>query len=308
MPMQQSEATHAYLMRGRPISERIIKYVLLGCGAISIGTTAGIVLVLIFETQAFFSEVPFTAFFFDTQWTPLFADKHFGIWPLVTGTFLTSAIAVGTALPLGLLAAIYLSEFAALRLRRILKPMLEILAGIPTVVYGYFALTLVTPFLQSFIPGLSGFNALGPGLVMGIMILPIIASLSEDAIFSVPSTFREAAYALGGTKLGTTFRVVLPSAFSGIGAAVILGVSRALGETMIVAIAAGQQPILTLNPMVPIETMTAFIVQVSLGDTPTGTIEYRTIFAVGMMLFLFTFGLNIVAYRLRRRITGGMPL
>jgi phosphate transport system permease protein len=186
--------------------------------------------------------------------------------------------------------------------------MLEVLAGIPTVVYGYFALTLVTPFLQAFIPGLAGFNALGAGLVMGIMILPIVASLSEDAIYAVPSTLREAAYALGATKLSTIFQVVLPSAFSGIGASVILGISRALGETMIVAIAAGQQPILTLDPRVPIETMTAYIVQVSLGDTPTGTLEYRTIFAVGMVLFLFTFALNLVAHRLRRRITGGALL
>jgi phosphate transport system permease protein len=306
--MPPNSAIHTYLTQQRPASERLVKYLLFGCSAISIATTTGIVFVLIFETLGFFREVPLTAFLFDTQWTPLFADKHFGIWVLASGTFLTSIIAVGTAVPLGLLAAIYLSEFAGASLRRVLKPMLEILAGIPTVVYGYFALTLVTPFLQKFVPGLSGFNALGAGLVMGIMILPIIASLSEDAIFSVPATLKEAAYALGGTRLTTTFRVVLPSAFSGIGAAVILGISRALGETMIVAIAAGQQPRLTLDPRVPIETMTAYIVQVSQGDTPTGTIEYRTIFAVGMMLFLFTFALNIVAFRLRRRITGGAPL
>jgi phosphate transport system permease protein len=303
--MTGSEST-AQLHQARPISERLIKYVLFGCGAISIATTAGIIFVLLFETIAFFRKVSFAQFFLDTQWTPLFADQqHFGIWPLVAGTFLTSGIAIATAVPLGLLAALYLSEFAKVGVRRILKPMLEILAGIPTVVYGYFALTMVTPFLQNFIPGLSGFNALGAGLVMGVMILPIIASLSEDAIYSVPSNLREAAYALGATKLSTTFQVVLPSAFSGIGAAVILGISRALGETMIVAIAAGQQPRFTLDPRVPIETMTAYIVQVSLGDTPNGTLEYQTIFAVGALLFMFTFMLNLVAHRLRRRMTGG---
>lgn len=306
--MQENDARHVHLTQPRPISERFIKYVLFACAAISIATTAGIIAVLLFETATFFEEVSFAQFFLDSQWTPLFADKHFGIWPLVAGTVLTSGIAIFTAVPLGLLAALYLSEFSKAHTRRILKPILEILAGIPTVVYGYFALTLVTPFLQKFIPGLAGFNALGPGLVMGIMILPIIASLSEDAIYSVPGNLREAAYALGATKLSTTFQVVLPSAFSGIGAAVILGVSRALGETMIVAIAAGQQPNLTLDPRRAVETMTAYIVQVSLGDTPTGTLEYRTIFAVGMMLFLFTFALNVVAFRMRRRITGGVPL
>lgn len=303
--MTGSEST-AQLHQARPISERFIKYVLFGCGAISIATTAGIISVLLFETIGFFRRVSFAQFFLDTQWTPLFADQqHFGIWPLVAGTFLTSGIAIATAVPLGLLAALYLSEFAKVGVRRVLKPMLEILAGIPTVVYGYFALTMVTPFLQYLVPGLSGFNALGSGLVMGVMILPIIASLSEDAIYSVPSNLREAAYALGATKLSTTFQVVLPSAFSGIGAAVILGISRALGETMIVAIAAGQQPRFTLDPRVPIETMTAYIVQVSLGDTPNGTLEYQTIFAVGALLFTFTFMLNLVAHRLRRRMTGG---
>jgi phosphate transport system permease protein len=305
--MPASEAV-TQLHQARSFSERLVKYLLLGCAGISIATTAGIILVLVFETLSFFREVSLAQFFLDTQWTPLFANKHFGIWPLVAGTFLTSAIAIGTAVPLGLLAAVYLSEFAGIALRRVLKPMLEILAGIPTVVYGYFALTLMTPLLQRFIPGLGGFNALGPGLVMGVMILPIIASLSEDAIYSVPSTLREASYALGATKLSTTFHVVLPSAFSGIGAAVILGISRALGETMIVAIAAGQQPRFTLDPRVAIETMTAYIVQVSLGDTPTGTLEYRTIFAVGMLLFTFTFLLNLVAHRLRRRIVRGTVL
>jgi len=271
----------------------------------SIVTTVGIVAVLLGETVGFFQEVSFAQFFGDTQWTPLFADKHFGIWPLLTATLLTTVVAVVTALGLGLLAAVYLSEFAPERLRRVLKPLLEILAGVPTVVYGYFALTFVTPLLQKFIPGLAGFNALSPGLVMGVMILPIIASLSEDALYAVPASLREGAYALGASRLSAIFRVILPSAFSGIGAAVILGVSRAVGETMIVAIAAGQQPRLTLDPRVPIETLTAYIVQVSLGDTPTGTLEYSTIFAVGMTLFLMTLALNLVASRLRGRILKG---
>lgn len=289
----------------RPASERLIAGVLFACAAVSVVTTAGIILVLAVETAGFFSEVPIEQFLWDTQWTPLFAQKHFGIWPLVAGTALTSAIAIATALPLGLLAAIYLSEFAPERLRRVLKPVMEVLAGIPTVVYGYFALMFVTPLLQRFIPGLLGFNALSPGIVMGVMILPIIASLSEDAIYAVPTSLREGAYALGASKLATIFRVILPSAFSGIGASVVLGISRAIGETMIVAIAAGQQPRLTLDPRLPVETMTAYIVQVSLGDTPTGTLEYRTLFTVGMALFLFTFVLNIIAHRLRGRVQKG---
>jgi phosphate transport system permease protein len=243
--------------------------------------------------------------FGDTQWTPLFADRHFGIWPLVCGTLLTTVIAMVVAAPLGLLAAVYLSEYAADDARKVLKPLLELLAGVPTVVYGYFALTFATPMLMKVVPGLSGFNALGPGVVMGLMIVPIVASLSEDAIFAVPASLREGAYALGAGKVQTTFRVVVPAAFSGIAAAMILGVSRAIGETMIVAIAAGQQPRLTLDPRVPVETMTAYIVQVSLGDTPTGTLEYRTIFTVGLGLFLMTLCLNLVSQRLRRRILKG---
>ncbi|MBI4714591.1 MAG: phosphate ABC transporter permease subunit PstC, partial [Nitrospirae bacterium] len=217
------------------------------------------------------------------------------------GTFLTSIIAMSVALPMGLLSAIYLSEYASPVTRGVIKPALELLAGIPTVVYGYFALLLVTPILQIFIPSLAGFSALAPGIVMGLMIVPMVSSLSEDAMHAVPKTLREGAYALGSSKLRTAFRVVVPAALSGIAASFILAVSRAIGETMIVAIAAGQQPRLTLNPMVPIETMTAYIVQVSLGDTPTGTLEYRTIFAVGMMLFLSTFLLNLFSYFLHRR-------
>ncbi len=284
------------------VSERIIELALLGCGLLSVFTTAGIIAVLAFETFGFFSEVSFGDFFLDTEWTPLFAQKRFGIWPLVGGTLLTSSIAIGVALPFGLLAAIYLSEFSGAGLRRVLKPALEILAGVPTIVYGYFALVFVTPVLQRIIPGLSGFNSLGPGVVMGIMIIPMISSLSEDALRAVPNTLREGALALGAGRVPTVLRVVLPAASSGIAASVILAISRAIGETMIVAIAAGQQPRLTLDPRVPIETMTAFIVQVSMGDTPTGTVEYRTIFAVGATLFIITLLMNLLSQRIRRRL------
>jgi phosphate transport system permease protein len=281
--------------------EFVIEWALLLCALLSIGTTAGIVVVLAVETFAFLREVPIADFLFGTEWTPLFATPSFGVLPLVAGTILVSAIAMAGALPMGLLSAIYLSEYAPRGVRRAIKPILEILAGVPTVVYGYFALLFVTPILQQFIPGLAGFNALGPGIVMGIMILPLVSSLSEDAMQGVPRGLREGAYALGATRMQTSLRVVLPAAFSGITAAFILAASRAIGETMIVAIAAGQQPRLTANPLVPVETMTAYIVQVSLGDTPQGTLEYRTIFAVGMLLFLGTFGLNLVSAWLRER-------
>lgn len=286
--------------RAVPPVERAIGLVLVLCGVASVLTTAGIVAVLAGETFAFFREVPLWAFLGDTQWTPLFAEKHFGIWPLVCGTFLTSAIAVGTALPFGLMSAIYLSEFAPHGLRAALKPALEVLAGVPTVVYGYFALVTVTPLLQRFIPGLSGFNALSAGLVMGVMIVPVIASLSEDALSAVPDSLREGALALGAGRLPTVLQVVVPAARSGILAAVLLAVARAVGETMIVAIAGGQQPNLTLDPRVAVETMTAYIVQVSMGDTPAGTLEYRTIFAVGTSLFLLTFAFNALGQRFAR--------
>ncbi len=281
--------------------EWLIERALLLCACLSVLTTLGIILVLSFETLAFLREVPLWAFLTGTEWTPLFANPQFGVLPLVVGTLLVSAIAMVVAMPMGLLAAIYLSEYAPGRLRRIVKPVLEILAGVPTVVYGYFALTFVTPLLQQVLPGLAGFNALSPGIVMGIMIMPTVSSLSEDAMRAVPQGLRAGSYALGATRMQTALQVVVPAAFSGITAAFILAVSRAIGETMIVAIAAGQQPRLTLSPFVPIETMTAYIVQVSLGDTPQGTIEYRTIFAVGMLLFLMTFGLNLVSTWLRER-------
>ncbi|MEE8575550.1 MAG: phosphate ABC transporter permease subunit PstC [Thermodesulfobacteriota bacterium] len=283
------------------IKERLIESALFLCALASIFTTIGIIGVLVFETFDFFAQVSVIEFLTDTQWTPLFADKHFGIMPLFAGTFLTTAIAMIVALPIGLVSAIYLSEYAPERVRSVVKPMLEVLAGVPTVVYGYFALLFVTPFLQSFIPGLSGFNAISPGIVMGIMIIPIISSLSEDAMHAVPQGLREASLALGSTRLQTSVKVVLPSALSGVSASCILGISRAVGETMIVAIAAGLQPRLTLNPLVPIETVTAYIVQVSLGDTPFGSIAYKTIFAVGMSLFVATFILNLFSFYLRRR-------
>ena len=281
--------------------EFLIEWALFLCALLSIGTTAGIILVLAVETFAFLREVPVTDFLFGTNWTPLFATPSFGVLPLVVGTVMVSTIAMAVALPMGLLSAIYLSEYAPLGVRRLVKPVLEILAGVPTVVYGYFALLFVTPLFQRVLPDLAGFNALSPGIVMGIMILPLVSSLSEDAMQGVPRGLREGAYALGATKMQTSLRVVLPAAFSGITAACILAASRAIGETMIVAIAAGQQPRLTSSPMVPIETMTAYIVQVSLGDTPQGTLEYRTIFAVGMLLFLGTFVLNLVSSWLRAR-------
>ncbi len=287
--------------RRRAIVEFVIERSLFFCAAGSIFVTVGIIGVLLFETVEFLREVPVLEFLFGTEWTPLFANKHFGVLPLVSGTLLASLIAMIVALPAGLLTAIYLSEYAATSVRRIVRPLLEILAGVPTVVYGYFALQFVTPLLQQFIPDLAGFNALGPGIVMGLMILPLISSLSEDALHNVPSSLREGSYALGSTKMQTAVRIVVPAAFSGISAAAILAVSRAIGETMIVAIAAGQQPRLTLDPRVPVETMTAYIVQVSLGDTPAGTLEYQTIFAVGMLLFISTFALNLASTWLRNR-------
>jgi phosphate transport system permease protein len=249
----------------------------------------------------FFSEVSLLEFLTAREWTPLFSDARHGILPLLAGTMLTSAIALAVAVPFGLLSAVYLSEFAPASLRRTLKPALELLAGVPTIVYGYFALVFLTPILQTFIPNLSGFNALSAGIVMGIMIIPMISSLSEDALRAVPTGLREAAYGLGSTKLSAIFRVVLPAATSGVMASIILALSRAVGETMIVAIAAGQQPRFTFDPRVPIETMTTYIVQISMGDVPAGTREYRTIFAVGSALFVLTFVMNVFSQRLARR-------
>ena len=283
------------------VKEKIIEGVLLFFALITIFTTLGIIWVLLSESFLFFKEVSIVDFITDSQWTPLFAQKHFGIMPLLTGTLLTTFVAILVALPLGLTIAIYLNEYAPRSFRKTVKPMLEILAAVPTVVYGFFALIVVTPFLQSVIPGMSGFNALSAGIVMGIMIIPFISSLSEDALYAVPNSLREAAYGMGSTRLQTTFKVLVPAASSGIVSSVILALSRAIGETMIVSIAAGQQPRLTLNPLVPIETVTAYIVQVSLGDVPHGSLEYRTIFAAGITLFLFTLVLNNISFYINRK-------
>ncbi len=281
--------------------EWAVKIIFGAFAAISVATTIGIIYTLIFETVAFFRKVPIWKFFTQTQWTPLFADAQFGIFVLISGTVLTSVIAIVVALPIGLLSAICLSEYAPRGVRAWLKPTLEILAGVPTVVYGYFALLFVTPLLKTVIPGLQGFNALSAGLVLGISIIPLVASLSEDAIYAVPRSLKEGAYALGLTKREAITGVVLPAALSGIVASFILAVSRAIGETMIVTIAAGQNPTLTLNPTVPIMTMTAYIVQVSSGDTPAGSLAYQTLFAVGMTLFVLTLLLNIFSFWFVRR-------
>lgn len=281
--------------------QAIVKLICGAFAAISIFTTIGIVLTLIFETAAFFQEVSLTQFLTETRWTPLFASKQFGIMVLVSATIMISFISILVAMPLGLLAAICLSEYAQPNVRRVLKPILEILAGVPTVVYGYFALLTVTPLLQRFLPGLQAFNALSAGLVLGIMITPLVASLSEDALYSVPRSLKDGAYALGATKRETVTSVILPAALSGIVASLILAVSRAIGETMIVTLAAGANPTLGFNPFVPVMTMTAYIVQVSSGDAPHGTLVYKTIFAVGMTLFLLTLALNVFSFWFVRR-------
>jgi phosphate transport system permease protein len=288
--------------RARHFRERAIKVVLAACAYVSVLTTFGIVFVLFFETVNFFREVSIVEFFTSTTWSAAFANPQFGILVLVSGTLLTTLIAIAVALPVGLLAAIFLSEYASPRLRRWLKPALEILAGVPTIVYGYFALTFVTPLLRETIfPSMTIFNALSAGLVMGVMIIPTIASVSEDAIHAVPRSLREGAYALGATQRETATRIVLPAALSGIVAATILGISRAVGETMIVAVAAGNLAQLATNPLESVQTMTAFIVQVASGDTPTGSLTYNTIFAVGSTLFVMTLILNIVSYVFVRR-------
>lgn len=283
------------------IKEKIIEIILRATALITILTTIGIIWVLLSESLEFFKEVSIIDFVTDTQWTPLFANKHFGILPLISGTILTTIIAISVSLPIGLTIAIYLSEYAPKKLKKIIKPLLEILAAVPTVVYGFFALMVVTPFLQKLIPEMAGFNSLSAGIVMGIMIIPFISSLSEDALSAVPKSLRESSYALGATKLQTSFKVMVPAASSGIIVSVILAFSRAIGETMIVAIAAGQQPRLTFNPLVPVETITAYIVQVSLGDVQHDSLEYRTIFAAGITLFVFTFILNNISFWIRKK-------
>ena len=285
----------------RHVRERIIESVLFVSALFSVFVTIGIVYVLLSESFSFFRHVSVWDFLTDRQWTPLFDDAHYGIMVLLSGTLASSLVALLVAIPMGTVIAIYLSEFAPFSLREIAKPFLEMLGGVPTVVYGYFALLYVTPALQWLIPGLPGFNLLSAGLVMGIMIIPYISSLSEDAMRSVPMSMREGSYAMGATRFQTAVRVVTPAAFSGISAAYILGISRAVGETMILAVAAGMQPNLTWNPLEPAATITAFIVQVALGDLPHGSIGYQTIFAAGLTLMLLTLGFNILGHLLRRR-------
>lgn len=286
----------------KKITEGAIETILFLSALSSILITASIVVVLSYESFGFFKEIPIIEFLTGTQWTPLFAEPKFGILPLVAGTLLTTSIALLVALPLGLIAAIYLSEYASHKFRETVKPILELLAAVPTVVYGYFALLFLTPILQKIIPDLSGFNALSPGIIMGIMIIPYVSSVSEDAMKAVPMHIREGSYAMGATKFQTAFKVIIPAAFSGIAAAFIMGISRAIGETMVVAIAAGMMPNFTANPMEPVQTLTSYIVQVSLGDVPHGTIEFKTIFAAGITLFLMTLILNIIGAWLKKRI------
>jgi phosphate transport system permease protein len=285
----------------KKLSERIIETLLASSGLITILITIAIIWSLISQSFGFFRIVSVWTFLTDTEWTPLFSNKHYGILPLLSGTFLTTFIAIITAGPLGLIIAVYLSEYAPKQFRTSIKPALELLAAVPTVVYGFFALTVVTPFLKSFIPGMESFNALSAGLVMGIMIIPFISSLSEDALFAVPKSLREASYGMGATRFQTAFKVIVPAASSGIIVSIILAIARAIGETMIVAIAAGQQPILTLDPRKGVETVTAYIVQVSLGDVPHGSLEYKTIFAAGITLFVLTFILNNIGHRVKKR-------
>jgi phosphate transport system permease protein len=288
-------------LRYRKLRDRIVEAFLVAAGMVAVFTTLAIVAILLIESAAFFEHVSLFEFFTDTQWTPLFADAHYGILPLVAGTLTTTLVALIVAVPLGTTIAIYLSEFAPFQVRESVKPILELLGAVPTVVYGYFALTMVTPVLQWFMPELPGFNMLSAGLVIGLMIVPYVSSVSEDAMRAVPRYMREGSYAMGATRLQTALRVVVPGAFSGLAAAFILGISRAVGETMVVAIAAGMQPNLTFDPREPAATITAYIVQVSLGDLPHGSIGYQSIFAAGLVLMFITLIFNVVGFSLTRR-------
>lgn len=292
--------SEAFLQRRR-IRALVMGSILFGAAALSVFVTAAIIWILISESFIFFRHVPIVEFLTDTQWTPVFENARYGIWPLLSGTLTVAAVALLVAIPLGTVLAIYLSEYAPTQVREVVKPFLELLEGVPTVVYGYFALLFLTPILQKFIPGLAGFNMLSPGLIMGVMILPYVVSVSEDAMRAVPNHLREGAYALGFTRFQTAVKVVVPGALSGISAAYILGMSRAVGETMVVAIAAGQNPNFTFNPLEGAATITAYIVQISLGDLPHGSIAYASIFAVGLVLFLITLCFNILGFVLRRR-------
>jgi phosphate transport system permease protein len=285
----------------RNVKERVIELILMLAALSAVATTLSIVAILLYESLSFFKTVSIVDFLTDTQWTPLFEDAHYGIMPLVSGTLTTSAIALAVAVPVGTIGAIYLSEFASHRVRETVKPILELLVGVPTIVFGYFALLFLTPILQTIFPDLPGFNMLSAGIVMGIMIVPYISSVAEDAMRAVPMSMREGSYAMGATRFQTAIRVVTPAAISGIVAAYILGISRAVGETMVVAVAAGQQPILTFNPMESAATITAYIVQVALGDLPHGSVGYQSIFAAGLVLMIMTLFFNILGHVIRKK-------
>lgn len=290
-PYEEKSARYKKIER----KEKLIKVLLSMFAGVSVLTTIGIIAVLLSESVGFFREVSIVEFLTGTEWTALFSNPKFGVLPLVAGTLIVTAIGCIIAIPLGLGSAIYLSEYASKRTRKVLKPTLEILAGIPTIVYGYFALTVLSPMIRTLFPSSSVFNALSGGIAVGIMILPMISSLSEDAMKAVPESLREGAYALGCTKLEVATKVVVPAALSSIIASFILGISRAIGETMIVALAAGATPNMTLNPLESIQTMTAFIAQVASGDVSHGGLIYKTIFAVGLLLFCITLGLNVLS-------------
>ncbi|MGB3392439.1 MAG: phosphate ABC transporter permease subunit PstC [Stenotrophomonas sp.] len=297
VPLQPSDA----FLRRRHAIDTGIRLVLFVAAALSVLVTFGILYVLLSESLKFFTQVSIVDFLTDTQWTPVFEEKHFGIMTLLSGTLMTTAIALVVAVPAGTILALYLSEFAKPRLREVVKPFLELIAGVPTVAFGYFALLFLTPIFQSFIPGLARFNLLVSGVVIGIMILPYIVSMSEDAMRAVPDSLREGAYALGFTRLQTGLKVVTPAALSGVTAAYLLGMSRAVGETMVVAIAAGQQARIATNPLEGAATITSYIVQLSMGDLPHESIAYQTIFAAGLTLFALTFSFNLFAFWLRKR-------
>ena len=300
-PTKSEELISRSGLRYRKFRDRIIESLLLASGLVAVFTTLAIVVILLRESAAFFEHVTLKEFLTDTMWTPLFADAHYGIMPLVAGTLTTTMVALLVAVPVGTIIAIYLSEFASHRLRETVKPILELLGAVPTVVYGYFALLVVTPLLQKIFPELPGFNMLSAGLVIGLMIVPYVASVSEDAMRAVPRYMREGSYAMGATRLQTALRVVVPGAFSGLAAAFILGISRAVGETMVVAIAAGMQPNFTFDPREQAATITAYIVQVSLGDLPHGSIGYQSIFAAGLVLMLITLIFNVIGFSLTRK-------
>ncbi|CAM4068024.1 phosphate ABC transporter permease subunit PstC [Paenibacillus alkaliterrae] len=303
MDQAQTVNKELYEFKNKRVSimNKLMPVLLLLCASVSILTTFGIVVTLITETYHFFKVIPIFDFLFGTKWSPLIPPKSFGVLPLLSGTLLITVIACLVAIPLGLASAIYLSEYAPKRVRKIIKPILEVLAGVPTIVYGYFALSLITPMIQSVFGSAGVFNALSAGIVVGIMIIPMVSSLSEDAMSAVPRSLRDGAYALGATRFEVALKIVVPAAFSGIVASAVLAFSRAIGETMIVTLAAGSTPNMTINPLDSIQTMTAYIVQVSLGDTPHGSIEYGSIFAVGMTLFVITFLLNIFAQYIARK-------